>query len=103
MRLRQLATAITITATTNSQKTFPFHVGLSATGSSELVIASNPFVGGSVNDSRQCTKHITAIGAANAAKRTTEKISIFFMATSSWEWLTDYRNRPRSSVTGITF
>ena len=44
--------------------------------------ASNPFVCGSVSDGRQCTKHITAIGTANAAKRTTEKINIFFMATS---------------------
>jgi len=34
------------------------------------------------NDGLQCTKHITAIGTANAAKRTTEKINIFFMATS---------------------
>jgi hypothetical protein len=30
---------------------------------------------------------MTAIGTANAAKRTTEKINIFFMPTSSWQWL----------------
>jgi hypothetical protein len=40
--LRQLATAITITATTNSQKRFTFHVGLRATESSgEIFMATS--------------------------------------------------------------
>jgi hypothetical protein len=39
---RQLATAITTTATTNSQRRFVFHVGLRATGSSgEIFMATS--------------------------------------------------------------
>jgi hypothetical protein len=45
---RQVTTAITTTATTSSQQRFPFHVGLSATGSPREVIeeqASRKFFG----------------------------------------------------------